>query len=169
MSCLVLPKPSNKSRAVTETGSKLGLELIGLGARDTLRLEMKMALYGNDIDETTNPIEAGLGWIVNLDKDFLGRDVIARVKEEKPARRLVCLELTDRVVPRKGFDIFDGARRLGQVTSGTFSPSLQKPIALGYVAREKASVGATVEIEVRGKRYNATVVKPPFYKHASHR
>jgi len=156
-------------KAVTDAGRKNGMELIGLGARDTLRLEMKMALYGNDIDQTTTPIEAGLGWIVDLDKDFIGREVIARQKEAKPERRLVCLELEGRGVPRHGFDIVDGEQKIGQVTSGTFSPSLQKPVALGYVTAAKSKIGSTVEIVIRDKRFPATVVKPPFYKNASHR
>jgi aminomethyltransferase len=156
-------------KAVTDAGKNSGMELIGLGARDTLRLEMKMALYGNDIDQTTTPIEAGLGWIVDLDKDFIGKEVIARQKEAKPERRLVCLELEGRGVPRHGFDIVDGDQKIGHVTSGTFSPSLQKPIALGYVTTAKSKVGSTVEIVIRDKRFPATVVKPPFYKNASHR
>lgn len=155
--------------AVTGKGRAMGLELIGLGARDSLRLEMKMALYGNDIDETTSPIEAGLGWIVDFDKDFIGKDVILRHKEEKPRRRLVCLELEGKVFPRHGYDIVDGDAVIGKVTSGTFSPSLQKPIALGYVPREKAKSGSTVEVAVRDKRFKATVVKPPFYKHGTHK
>lgn len=155
--------------AVNEAGKELGMELIGLGARDTLRLEMKMALYGNDIDQTTTPIEAGLAWIVNLDKDFIGKNVIARQKAEKPTRRLVCLELEDKVIPRHGYDIYDGDRPVGIVTSGTFSPSLQKPIALGYVPLELSKSGSKVEIDIRKKRFPAVVVKPPFYKEASHR
>ncbi|RKX25464.1 MAG: glycine cleavage system aminomethyltransferase GcvT, partial [Candidatus Zixiibacteriota bacterium] len=156
-------------KAVTEAGAQHSMELIGLGARDTLRLEMKMALYGNDIDKDTTPIEAGLGWIVNLDTDFIGKDVMARQKAEKPSRRLVCFEIEGRVVPRHGHEIFDGDQKIGQVTSGTFSPSLKKPIALGYVARRKAKIGSVVELSIRDKRFPATVVKPPFYKNASHR
>ncbi len=156
-------------KAVTEKGLPMGLELIGLGARDSLRLEMKMALYGNDIDETTSPIEAGLGWIVSFEKDFIGKDVILRHKEEKPKRRLICLELEGRAFPRHGYDIFDGNALVGNVTSGTFSPSLQKPVALGYLPREKAKIGATVDVDIRGKRFPATVVKPPFYKHGTHK
>lgn len=156
-------------QAITDVGARHGLELIGLGARDTLRLEMKMALYGNDIDQTTSPIEAGLGWIVSLDKDFIGKDVIARQKEAKPTRRLVCLELGDRAVPRHGFEITAAGNAIGTVTSGTFSPSLQKPIAMGYVAAEYMKPGSQVEIPIRERAFAATVVKPPFYKNASHR
>ncbi|MBU8932532.1 MAG: glycine cleavage system aminomethyltransferase GcvT [candidate division Zixibacteria bacterium] len=156
-------------KAVVEAGSKYDMAHIGLGARDTLRLEMKMALYGNDIDETTTPIEAGLSWIVRLDKDFIGHDVLVRQKEEKPKRRLVCLELEGKAIPRPGYDILDGDEVIGNVTSGTFSPSLQKPIALGYVLRRKAKSGSTVSIAIRNKTAPAVVVKPPFYKNTSHK
>jgi len=155
--------------AIVEAGTRHGLELIGLGARDTLRLEMKMSLYGNDIDETTNPIEAGLGWIVDLEKDFIGKEVIERQKKEKPSRRLVCLEMEGRAVPRHGYEIYDGEKRIGEVTSGTFSPSLRKPIALGYLKRSRTKAGTNVEVSIRDKRFPAVVVKPPFYKNASHR
>ncbi len=155
--------------AVTAAGKKHGMELIGLGARDTLRLEMKMALYGNDIDQTTSPIEAGLSWIVYFDKEFIGKPVLLQQKQQKPRRRLVCLELEGKVIPRHGYEIYDGDEAVGHVTSGAFSPSLQKPIALGYVPTPRSKSGNTVEISVRGKRYPATVVKPPFYKHGTHR
>jgi aminomethyltransferase len=155
--------------ALTEVGKRHGMELIGLGARDTLRLEMKMALYGNDIDETTTPIEAGLGWIVSFDKDFIGKDIVAKQKTEKPQRRLVCLEMEGKAVPRKGYDICDERKVVGRVTSGTFSPSLRRPIALGYIPTEKSKPGSIVNIDVRGTMYPAAVVKPPFYKTASHR
>jgi aminomethyltransferase len=155
--------------AVTDAGKKYGMELIGLGARDTLRLEMKMALYGNDIDQTTTPVEAGLSWIVNFDKDFIGRDVIVKQRDEKPKRRLVCLELEGKAFPRHGYDIVDSGQPVGKVTSGTFSPSLQKPIAMGYVPLDKSKVGSNVDIAIRDKTYPAEVVKPPFYKHGTHR
>ncbi|MEA2030566.1 MAG: glycine cleavage system aminomethyltransferase GcvT [candidate division Zixibacteria bacterium] len=156
-------------RAVTEAGKQYDMELIGLGARDTLRLEMKMALYGNDIDEATMPVEAGLSWIVKLDKDFIGHDAIARQKEEKPKRRLVCLELEGKAIPRPGCDILFDDKVIGSITSGTFSPSLQKPIALGYVARRKAKSGTRVSVAIRKKTSPAIIVKPPFYKNASHK
>jgi aminomethyltransferase len=156
-------------KAAMEAGAEHDMELIGLGARDTLRLEMKMALYGNDIDESTTPVEAGLSFIIDLDKDFIGKDVIETQKKEKPKRRLVCLELSDRAIPRHGYAIFDGEEQIGHVTSGSFSPSLQKPIALGYVARKKAKSGSEVSIEIRNKKVPAVVVKPPFYKDASHK
>jgi len=156
-------------QAVTKAGEEFGMEFIGLGARDTLRLEMKMALYGNDIDQTTTPIEAGLAWIVNLEKDFVGKEIIAQQKAEKPSRRLVCLELKGKVIPRHGYEIFSDNEQIGKITSGTFSPSLQKPIALGYVPWKLSKSGSKVEVEIRKKRFPAVVVKPPFYKEASHR
>jgi len=156
-------------KAVTEAGKKHDMALIGLGARDSLRLEMKMALYGNDIDETTTPVEAGLNFIIDFEKEFIGSDVIKKQKAEKPSRRLVCLELEGKVIPRTGYDIYDGDEKVGAVTSGAMSPSLQKPIALGYVPRLKSKSGTQVEVEVRNRRFPATVVKPPFYKNASHK
>ena len=155
--------------AVTEAGNPMGLELIGLGARDSLRLEMKMALYGNDINDSTSPVEGGLSWIVNFDKDFIGADIIKQHKTDKPKRRLICLELEGKAFPRPGYEIYDGEEKIGELTSGTFSPSLEKPIALGYLPRLKAKAGTVVEIAIRKNRFKATVVKPPFYKHGTHR
>jgi aminomethyltransferase len=152
-------------KAVMEAGKNYNLTLIGLGARDSLRLEMKMALYGNDIDKTTNPIEAGLGWIVKLEKGpFVGSDVIARVKQEGPSRKLVCLVLEGKAFPRHGYDVYDGGKKVGQVTSGTVSPSLGIPIAMAYVPSALSKPGSTVEVDIRGKRFKAEVIKPPFYK-----
>ncbi len=156
-------------KAVTEAGSAHEMQLIGLGARDSLRLEMKMALYGNDIDDTTSPVEGGLSWIVDFEKDFIGSEVVKRQKKEKPTRRLVCLELEGRVFPRHGYDILVDGEPAGKVTSGTFSPSLQRPVALGYVPRKKAKIGTVVDVSIRGKAFPAKVVKPPFYKNGSHR
>ncbi len=155
--------------AVFDAGAEFGIEPIGLGARDTLRMEMKMALYGNDIDQTTNPIEAGLGWVVALDKSdgFIGQDVLRAVSERKPDRRLVCLEMQDRSIPRPGYAINADSRAVGHVTSGTLSPSLGKGIALGYVERPLAKPGTVLGINIRGSVAPALVVKPPFYKHGS--
>ena len=151
--------------AILEAGKKYNLELIGLGARDSLRLEMKMALYGNDIDQTTNPIEAGLGWIVKTDKGaFIGSDAIIAEKEAKPKRKLVCLDLKDKCFPRHGYAIMSGEDKVGEVTSGTVSPSLGTPIAMGYVPTKISKPGNTVDIEIRGKRFPAEIIKPPFYK-----
>jgi aminomethyltransferase len=155
--------------AIFEAGTEFAIEPIGLGARDTLRMEMKMALYGNDIDQTTNPIEAGLGWVVVLAKPggFIGSDVLQKVETEKPERRLVCLEMKDRSIARPHHRILLAGKEVGHVTSGTMSPSLTRGIALGYVAREHAKAGAEVEIDVRGRNAPAVVVKPPFYKQGS--
>ncbi len=155
--------------AIFAAGKEFEIEPIGLGARDTLRLEMKMALYGNDIDKTTNPIEAGLGWVVALDKPrgFIGCEVLKKINEEKPTRRLVCLEMEDRSIPRPRYPVLAQETQVGFVTSGTMSPSLNKGIALGYVQRQYAKVGTLLTIDVRGKAAPARVVKPPFYKHGS--
>lgn len=155
--------------AIFAAGKEYDIEPIGLGARDTLRLEMKMALYGNDIDKTTNPIEAGLGWVVKLDKPagFIGADVLKRVQDEKPTRRLVCLEMLDNSIPRPHYPILFDGKSVGHVTSGTKSPSLDKGIALGYVKRDSAKVDTELEVDIRGRRSKARVVKPPFYKHGS--
>ncbi len=156
-------------KAAVEAGKKHDMALVGLGARDSLRMEMKMALYGNDIDETTNPVEAGLSWIVDWDKEFIGREALLKVKQDKPSRRLVCIELDGKAFPRAGYEVFDGERKIGNVTSGTFSPSLQKPIAIGYVERSHSKSGSEVRVMIRDKEFPAVVVKPPFYKDASHK
>lgn len=155
---------------IVDVGKKHNMKLIGLGARDSLRLEMKMALYGNDIDKTTTPIEAGLAWIVSFDKgDFIGRKALARQKNEKPTRRLICLELEGRAFPRHGYDLISDGNVVGRVTSGTFSPSLEKPIALGYLPLPLTKIGNRVDVKIRDKLFPAIVVKPPFYKEATHR
>ncbi|WP_456407590.1 glycine cleavage system aminomethyltransferase GcvT [Caldithrix abyssi] len=149
--------------AVMEAGKEFDIEPIGLGARDSLRLEKKMCLYGNDIDETTNPIEAGLGWITKLDKgDFIGREALLKVKEEGPKRKLVAIVLEGQGFPRHGYKIFKDGNEIGHVTSGTVSPILNKGIAMGYVAKEFARVGTELEIEIRAKKVPAIIIKPPF-------
>ncbi len=146
----------------------LGVVPCGLGARDTLRLEASMALYGQDINDDISPIEAGLSWLVHLDKaeDFVGREVLAQQKAEGPARRLVGLTLEGRNIARHDYPILQGDRPIGIVTSGTLSPTLGYPVALGYVDAEFAKVGQTVEVAIRNKVFPATVVKRPFYKAA---
>ncbi len=155
--------------AVFEAGAGDDIEPIGLGARDTLRLEMKYALYGNDIDKTTNPVEAGLSFVTALDKPggFIGSDVLQQVKADKPKRRLVCLQMADRGIPRPHYKILAGDDEVGQVTSGTMSPSLGTGIALGYVRRKHARSGTELSIDIRGRKSAAAVVKPPFYKDGS--
>lgn len=152
-------------RAIFAAGAEYGIAPIGLGARDTLRLEMGFCLYGNDIDHTTNPIEGGLGWITKLAKgDFIGKPVIERTKAEGPKKKLVGMILTDKAVPRHGYSVMAGGATVGTVTSGTFSPSLERGIALGYVASSYAAAGTAVHIDVRGKLIDATVVGVPFLK-----
>jgi len=155
---------------LTEAGSEFGIGPIGLGARDSLRLEMKYMLYGNDIDKTTNPIAAGLGWIVKLDKgDFTGRQPIEQMKAEKPPSRLVAFEMMERAIPRKDYTILAEEGEVGRVTSGGYSPCLEKGIGLGYVKRGLSKAGTGLSISIRGKDVPAIVVKPPFYKDGSHR
>jgi len=149
--------------ALFDAGRDYGIQAVGLGARDTLRLEMKYCLYGNDIDQNTNPLEAGLGWITKLDKgDFIGRDVLLRIRDEKPSRRLVAFEMQDKGIPRHGYPIMAEDQKIGVVTSGTQSPSLNVGIGLGYVRRDFSRVGTKIAIDIRGRQLPAVVVKPPF-------
>lgn len=151
--------------AVLEAGKDYGIEPIGLGARDTLRLEMGYCLYGNDIDDTTSPLEAGLGWITKFTKDFINSDALAKQKEEGIKNKLVPFELIDKGIPRKDYPIFDAnENKIGRVTSGTMSPSLDKAIGLGYVPVEFKEEGTEIFIGVRNKMLKAKVSKLPFYK-----
>jgi aminomethyltransferase len=149
-------------------GRPHGLEPVGLGARDTLRLEMGYMLYGNDIDDTTTPLEAGLGWTVKLKKgEFCGRDVLVRQKEQGVTRRLVGLEMDGRRVPRHDMPIEQSGRVVGRVTSGTFSPTLQRPIAMGYVETALATPGTTLDVVAGESRLPARVTKTTFYTNGS--
>ncbi len=148
-----------------EAGRPLGLVPVGLGARDTLRLEAKMALYGHEISDQTNPIEAGLGWAVKLDKgDFIGREALEREKKLGPARMLVGFELLDRGVPRAEQPIEKDGEHIGFVTSGTHSPTLNKPIGLGYVPIRYSKPDTEINVIIRGKPVRARMVRTPFYK-----
>ncbi len=141
----------------------------GLGARDTLRLEMGMALYGNDIDDTVTPLEANLAWLVKLNKgEFVGRDVLAAQKEQGVPKKLIGFTMQERNFPRHGYPVFSNGQQSGVVCSGTMSPTLGIPIGTAYLPAAGAKEGTTFEVEIRGKRVPATVVKPPFYKDASH-
>lgn len=152
-------------RALEEAGAPHGLALCGLGARDTLRLEMKYPLYGSDIDTSCNPIEAGLGWVVKLKKaGFLGRPVIAAIKESGPQRSWVGFKMKERGIPRHGYPIHKDGEPVGEVTSGTHSPSLGEPIGCGYVPVELGEVGSEVDVIIRDKPVRAVVVETPFYK-----
>jgi len=150
---------------VFEAGASYGIKPIGLAARDTLRLEMGYCLYGNDIDENTSPIAAGLGWVTKFSKDFINSEALKSEKEHGPKQKLVGFELDDRGIPRHGYDIVDGnGNKIGVVTSGTMSPSLNKGIGLGYVPAIFADAGSKINIQIRKNAVPATVVKTPFYK-----
>jgi aminomethyltransferase len=154
-------------RRMVEAGRPHGLLPAGLGARDTLRLEARMMLYGNDMDETTSLIEAGLGWIVSVDEakgDFPGRAILAEQKAKGAPRKLVGFEMVERGIPRHGYPVFLGEEAQGAVTSGTYAPFLQKSIGLCYLPSARAAVGTELAVEIRGRRTAARVVPTPFYK-----
>ncbi|MEG4116171.1 glycine cleavage system aminomethyltransferase GcvT [Microcoleus sp. N9_B4] len=156
-----------------EVGKQLWQKLLaagvvpcGLGARDTLRLEAAMALYGQDIDDNITPLEAGLGWVVHLDTkgDFIGREVLEQQKASGVSKRLVGLEMQGRHIARHGYPVIFEGETVGEVTSGTLSPTLNRPVALAFVPAKLAKIGQQLEIEIRGKNYPANVVKKPFYR-----
>tara|TARA_R100001369_G_scaffold20091_1_gene36791 strand:- start:291613 stop:292731 length:1119 start_codon:yes stop_codon:yes gene_type:complete len=150
---------------VFEAGAEFGIKPIGLAARDTLRLEMGYCLYGNDINDNTSPIEAGLSWITKFDKEFINSEALKKQKEEGPKRKLIAFELDERGIPRQGYDIVDSEGKLiGNVTSGTMSPSLDKGIGMGYIPTEMAKSNDKIYIQIRKKAVPATLVKLPFYK-----
>lgn len=149
--------------AIFTAGAEFGIKPIGLGARDTLRLEKGFCLYGNDINDTTSPIEAGLGWITKFNHPFVNSEYHKQLKENKPSKKLVGFELLDKGIPRQHYPICDASGApIGEVTSGTMSPSLNKAIGMGYVQSAFATVGSEIFIEVRGKLLKAQVVKIPF-------
>jgi aminomethyltransferase len=153
--------------AIMESGTSLGIEPCGLASRDTLRLEMGFCLYGNDIDDTTSPIEAGLGWITKFTEgnNFINREWMEEQKENGVKRRLIGFELMERGIPRQHYPILDaGGNPLGEVTSGTLSPMLGSGIGMGYVAPSHATPGAEIYIGIRNKKIPAVVRRPPFYK-----
>lgn len=153
--------------AVFEAGAEFGIKPIGLGARDTLRLEMGFCLYGNDLDDTTSPIEAGLGWITKFvdGKNFTNRDMLEKQKAEGVARKLVGFEMIDRGIPRHGYELVNAeGEKIGTVTSGTMSPMRKIGIGMGYVKAEYSKIGTEIYIDMRGRKLKAVVVKPPFRK-----
>src|SRR5690606_4974123 len=151
--------------SVFEAGADYGIKPIGLAARDTLRLEMGFCLYGNDIDDTTSPLEAGLGWITKFNKEFVNSEALKKQKEEGVSRKLIGFELEEKGIPRHGYEIVDdNGKVIGVVTSGTMAPSLDKGIGMGYVPTELATPGSRINIQIRKKAVPATVVKTPFYK-----
>jgi len=140
-----------------------GIQPIGLGARDTLRLEMKFALYGNDIDETTNPLEAGLGWVVKPAKgEFIGRGAIEAMRAAGVKRKLAGFEMAERAVARHGYRLLEGGDAVGIVTSGSFSPSLERCIGMGYLRADLTAVGTEFDVDIRGQAHRARVAKTPF-------
>jgi len=150
---------------VFKAGAKFDIKPIGLATRDTLRLEMGFCLYGNDINDTTSPIEAGLGWITKFTKDFVNAEALKKQKEDGITKKLVAFEMKDKGIPRHEYAIVDNqGNTIGEVTSGTMSPSLKKGIGMGYVPKEYAKLGSEINIQVRNKAIAATVVKLPFYK-----
>ncbi|MEX1383792.1 glycine cleavage system aminomethyltransferase GcvT [Lutibacter sp.] len=151
--------------AVFKAGADFGIKPIGLAARDTLRLEMGFCLYGNDITDTTSPIEAGLGWITKFTKDFVNSEALKKQKEEGVTKKLIAFEISDKGIPRQGYKIVtEDGTVIGEVTSGTMSPSLKKGIGMGYVAKEYAKRDTEIFIQVRKKAIPATIVRLPFYK-----
>ncbi|MGG7662687.1 glycine cleavage system aminomethyltransferase GcvT [Dyadobacter sp. BHUBP1] len=151
--------------AVFEAGAEFGIKPVGLGARDTLRLEKAFCLYGNDIDDETSPLEAGLGWVTKFTKDFINAGALKAQKEAGLKRKLVGFEMIDRGIPRGHYELCDAeGNKLGEVTSGTQSPTLQKGIGLGYVPTEFSKVGTEIFVKVRDRLLKAQVVKTPFVK-----
>lgn len=151
--------------AIFTAGQPFGIKPIGLAARDTLRLEMGFCLYGNDIDDTTSPLEAGLGWVTKFSKDFVNSEVLKQQKEQGISKKLIGFEMIDRGIPRHDYEIVDAdGNKIGKVTSGTQSPSLQKAVGLGYVDTAFTKDGTEIYIKIREQKVKAKVVKPPFYK-----
>lgn len=150
---------------VFKAGKEFDIQPVGLAARDSLRLEMGYCLYGNDIDQTTNPIEAGLGWITKTDKgDFIGKNPILKMKQEGPGRKLVAMISDEKTFPRHGYEVTSEGKKVGVITSGTVSPVLEKPVALGYVDKPFNSPGSNVAFKIRDKEFPAVVTKLPFVK-----
>ncbi len=151
--------------AVFEAGKEFNIQPVGLASRDSLRLEMGFCLYGNDIDQTTNPLEAGLGWITKLGKsEFVGQQALLKIKEEGVTRKLVAITSDQKTFPRHGYNISVNGKNIGHVTSGTVSPINEKPIALGYVEKKYSDIGTKVNFLIRDKEAPAEIVKLPFVK-----
>ena len=150
---------------IFEAGKEFNIVPVGLAARDSLRLEMGYCLYGNDIDKKTNPLEAGLGWITKLSKqEFVGQKSLLKIKEQGVTRKLVAMTSDEKIFPRHSYDIMFNHAKIGVITSGTFSPVLDRPIALGYVEKQYSEIGSEVSFLIRGKEVPAKVVKLPFVR-----
>jgi len=151
--------------SILEAGREFGIEPCGLGARDTLRLEAGMCLYGNDINEATTPLEARISFVVKFDKDeFIGKEALLRQKEEGLKRRRIGIKMLERGIPRRGYGIYKNGEKIGEITSGTFSPFLEKGIGMGYVKIEYDNEGEKVTVDIRGKQLKAEIIKLPFYQ-----
>ncbi len=150
---------------VLEVGKEFGVKPIGLGARDTLRAEACYSLYGHEINEESTPLEAGIGFVVKFNKDFIGKDVLLKQKNEGTDKKLFCFEMIDKGIPREYYKIFNDGKEIGFVTSGTFSPTLKKGIGMGYL-RDFKEFGGEIDVDIRGKLYRAKIVKRPFYSYA---
>ena len=152
--------------AVMEAGKEYGLKPIGLGARDTLRIEACYSLYGHELNEDITPVEAGLGWAVKTKKqDFIGRSVLKKQKESETERILIAFEMLDRGIPREHYEVFADGKEIGYVTSGTYSPAFRKPLGMALIKKEFSHPGDRINIKIRDKFYDAVVVKKPFYKY----
>lgn len=150
--------------AIFNAGEKFGIRPIGLGARDTLRLEMKYLLYGNDIDSQTTPLEADIGWVVRLNKkDFIGKEALFKQKEKGIDKKLIGFEAIERGIPRSKYPLYYQDKEIGFVTSGTMSPSLNRPIGMGYIKAQYSDVGTVIDIRIRERRIKARIVSTPFY------
>ena len=158
--------PGNESQAIWQALIEKGATPCGLGARDTLRLEAAMHLYGQDMDSQSNPFEAGLGWLVHLEmaKDFVGREALEEAAQAGIKRRLIGLQLDGRAIARNGYSVLLNDKRIGTITSGSWSPTLGKAIALAYVNAEAGNIGNSLQVDIRGTKYPASIVKKPFYK-----
>ena len=160
--------PSSSGSDLWDRLIEEGVQPCGLGARDTLRLEASMHLYGHELNMSTSPLEAGLGWLVHLEMkaDFIGREILEEQGKEGPDKRLVGIKLEGRGIARQGYKVRSKGQLVGEITSGSWSPSLQEAIAFAYVPTQISTVGTSLEIEVRGKEYQAKIVKRPFYRRA---
>ncbi|MCD6240087.1 glycine cleavage system aminomethyltransferase GcvT [Candidatus Bathyarchaeota archaeon] len=151
--------------SILEAGREFGIQPCGLGARDTLRLEAGMCLYGNDINEDTTPLEARISFVVKFDKDeFIGKEALLKQKEEGLKKRRIGIKMLERGIPRKGYGIYKNGEKIGEITSGTFSPFLEKGIGMGYVKIEYDNEGEKVTVDIRGKQLKAEIIKLPFYQ-----
>ncbi|HHY73040.1 MAG TPA: glycine cleavage system aminomethyltransferase GcvT [Bacillus bacterium] len=157
----------NLWKKILEAGSELGVQPIGLGARDTLRFEARLALYGQELDETISPLEAGVGFAVKLNKeaDFIGKEALKKQKEEGLSRKIVGIEMIERGIPRHGYRVYSGEKEIGYITSGTQSPTLNKSIGLALISSENTNIGTEINVEVRPNKFaKAKVVSTPFYR-----